>query len=305
MEPSVLIIGSPRCATSWMYRVLKEHPQVQVPIGKKETNFFYTNSVMKTMGIDGYHNLFTPNEQEAQTVKVAVESCPQYVKLDSGMIERLNRLYPDLRIILSIREPISRTWSYCSHLRKTQLKSDQIFKDEAELNRLLPSILRFIERSRVWHCNEYPSIINRWQPIFKDRFHLIVFDDLKTDETAFLNNFTDRVGVDRAASPDQEMRRSSTPDNVSMPDLFGYYLARQSIETTRKLNAMLDGRVSHWVEKAESFLAKETPQFKRTYQLNHHLWSAPERIGYKIYNTFRKADRRRAMDKILAQQGKA
>ncbi|MEM8737532.1 MAG: sulfotransferase [Planctomycetota bacterium] len=296
MEPSLLIIGSPRCGTTWMYRTLQQHPDVLVPLDK-ETDFFYHHKWMQKLGLKGYHALFVDaqgNPPADPAGKVAVESCPQYCKLDRGMIQKLHTLYPEIRIMQSIREPVSRTWSLVSRMR-----IDRPITDEAELKRQLPAILRHVEKARVWRCNDYAAIIDRWQPVFGNRFKFIVFDDLKKDADAFRSDFLGFVGVDPAWTPPVDQHKSATDRNIQMPELFAWYVATQSIEMVRRLNEKFDGRVDGWVEKLEGYLGQTTPTRRLMRWVNQHLLTVPERVAYSFYAGHRVRARNRVMADMI------
>ena len=70
MLPKFLAIGSPRSATSWLYSILKEHPEIYLNPDQKEINFFSTEIFREDVrrfnksaevAANGTHEGFTPS----------------------------------------------------------------------------------------------------------------------------------------------------------------------------------------------------------------------------------------------------
>jgi len=89
-------IGPGRCATSWLYAALLEHPEV-VTSKSKETNFFNCNY---NKGVDYYISLF-PSQG-----KIFGEISNLYFS-NPNVAARIYDFNPDTKIIINLREPFS------------------------------------------------------------------------------------------------------------------------------------------------------------------------------------------------------
>lgn len=99
--PNFLGIGVQRAATTWLHKCLQAHPEVYLP-EEKELHFFswkYEN------GIDWYADHFAA----AGEATAIGEITPNY--LHEAPLQRIHDLLPDARILIILREPLSRAFS--------------------------------------------------------------------------------------------------------------------------------------------------------------------------------------------------
>src|SRR5438067_1247995 len=106
--PTFLGIGSMRCGSTWLYEVLKCHPDIRVS-DRKEMHFFFMREMLQH-DLDWYNAHFEP-ENGGEPKPVRGEISPVYARLKAWQVNRIAKLLPDLRIILTLRHPIERAWS--------------------------------------------------------------------------------------------------------------------------------------------------------------------------------------------------
>ena len=115
--PSFLIIGAERAGTTSLYRYLGRHPQVMtVTLRRKGAHYFDTNF---GKGIRWYRSHFptewTVHRRARHVGRVVTgEACPYYV-FHPLVSERVRSLLPDARLILMLRDPVSRAYSQFRH----------------------------------------------------------------------------------------------------------------------------------------------------------------------------------------------
>ena len=102
---------------------------------------------------------------------------------DEG-IEHVLRLSPDVRIILSLRDPIERSWS---HIRMTAKARGLAQAEDFE---------RFARQADQLQRGNYPAIIARWRKFIpEDRFLVVFMDDIVGDPIAVLMRVCAFLGV--------------------------------------------------------------------------------------------------------------
>lgn len=100
--PNFLVIGGMRCATGWIRQCLTEHPDVYMP--KYETHFFDRGY---EKGLSWWLNFFNDwNGQRAIGEKTA-----SYLH-DNSVADRVSELYPNMKFICCIRDPVERMYSH-------------------------------------------------------------------------------------------------------------------------------------------------------------------------------------------------
>jgi len=104
--PDFLIVGAQRCGTSSLYRYLGQHPSI-TPSIRKEVEYF---SIRYSEGVDWYKSHFPVRRGRCLTF----EATPDYL-LHPLAARRAAELIPDARIIVMLRDPVSRAFSQYLH----------------------------------------------------------------------------------------------------------------------------------------------------------------------------------------------
>ena len=180
MKPTFIGIGAQKCASTWLHRVLREHPQVGLP-EEKEIDFF---SYRFDHGYQWYEERFRGCEG-----KVAVgEISPSYF-CEPAVPERLHRYLPSARIVVSLRDPVTRALSNHRHevrLGRTGL-ADHSFEAGLANNPM------YIEQGR------YATHMQRWLRFFPPEQILVLFmEDIEQDPGAVAQTVYDFLGVEWA-----------------------------------------------------------------------------------------------------------
>jgi sulfotransferase family protein len=117
--PDFLIIGAERAGTTSLYRYLAQHPQVMgVTLHRKGAHYFDTNF---DKSVRWYRSHF-PSRLAARgralrtgTERVVTgEACPYYV-FHPLVPERVRALLPEVRLIVMLRDPVTRAYSHYLH----------------------------------------------------------------------------------------------------------------------------------------------------------------------------------------------
>ncbi len=101
--PDFMSIGSGQAGSTWLYRNFQHHPGIFMADGK-ETHYF--SRLFECVSLHFYSSLFA----EAGT-RICGEMTPNYTLLVPERIGFIHRLMPDLRLILTVRNPVERAWS--------------------------------------------------------------------------------------------------------------------------------------------------------------------------------------------------
>jgi hypothetical protein len=180
---------------------------------------------------------------------VSGEITPGYMLLPRPVVEDVRRLNPDMKIILLLRNPVSRAWSLVrQHLgKRTQNASDE-------------TILRLADADWIVKRGDYVNAINTWRGVFGEKQVFIgFFDDLIAAPRDLLRSILNFLEVD---SGDERIPKNlervvnagakrELPANL-LPHLYATYL-----DQLRELEKMLGGPVAKWRAKAEEAVARE------------------------------------------------
>lgn len=168
MKLTFIGIGAQKCASSWLYDILADHPEAALS-KKKELDFF---SYRYEQGYGWYERQF-PNKPSARAVG---EISPSYFN-EASVPERARLYSPDLRILLSLRDPVERALSQHRHLIRIGLLPGPDYRFESALADN-PS---YIDQGR------YATHLSRWLASFPENQVLVVLmEDIRKspEETA-------------------------------------------------------------------------------------------------------------------------
>lgn len=180
MKPTFIGIGAQKCASSWLYDILADHPEAALS-EKKELDFF---SYHYENGYAWYEQQF-PEKPDA---KVVGEISPSYFN-EASVPERAKLYSPDLRILLSLRDPVERALSQHRHLVRigTVIGPDYRFETALDDN---PS---YIEQGR------FATHLSRWLASFPvSQLHVVLMEDIRKNPEETARKVYEFLGV----SPD-------------------------------------------------------------------------------------------------------
>lgn len=116
MLPSFLVIGGQRCGTTSIFKALSAHPQVMRPPVEKGTDYY---TLWYERGPDWYRGHFPmQGVSRLRTSRagdpVAFEACTYYL-FHPLAIERIARDFPDMKLVVMLRDPVERAYSAYKH----------------------------------------------------------------------------------------------------------------------------------------------------------------------------------------------
>lgn len=132
-KPDFVGIGAPRTGTTWLFEMLKSHPEIQIP-SKKALNFFNEHF---DRGESWYFEQFDSFKE-----KVVGEISPLYFG-HSHLAERLFNSVPQTKLILIVREPVERLKSHVKLINTLREKNASVEERVKELPLLLEHGLYF------------------------------------------------------------------------------------------------------------------------------------------------------------------
>lgn len=197
-HPTFLVIGAQKCGTTWLAKMVSQHPEVSVA-KKKELHFF--NKVYNyEKGLEWYEDQFNAST----STKAIGEFTPNYfwtsedekeISEDSGtrdIPKLVHDAYPDLQLIVCIRNPVDRAISaYYHHIRNGRIKPNQSIIDAAGCY-------------GIESMGYYDVHLSNWMKYFSfEKFLFIVYEDDIKDEKKeeTLKKVFKHIGVNEKFQP--------------------------------------------------------------------------------------------------------
>lgn len=185
--PTFILIGPGRAGTTWLYEVLRSHPQVFMARGTKET-FFFDREFHR--GIEWYQKFF-----EGSTGACAIGEATNTYIYNPWVPQRIKSIIPDVRLLTCLRNPLERIQSVYFY-RKRAGTLNCSFEDALDNH---PDLLL---------DNLYWTLISHFLDYFDQRqLFLFFYDDLQADSIRFIKTVYSAIGVDDEYVPNVVAQR--------------------------------------------------------------------------------------------------
>jgi hypothetical protein len=211
--PDFVIIGAKRGGSTSLYRYVLEHPSIQPifpgVIHLKGVHYYDTNY---GRGLRWYRSHFPLQAGGRHLARPGIrpaisgEASPYYL-FHPLAAERLARDFPDVRIIVVLRDPVERAYSHFkerTHHGGETLDFEQAL--DAEEGRLLGEAERIVaepgyrsaehENHSYLAQGRYLDMLPRWFGLFgRDQFHIAVSEDFYADPERHVNEVWKFLGL--------------------------------------------------------------------------------------------------------------
>jgi hypothetical protein len=178
--PNFLIIGAPRCGTTWLFKCLRQHPDVYMP-DLKQLHFFDVNF---NKSLNFYAKYF--HEADCKRYKAVGEATASYF-YRKGVPERIYHSIPGVRLVVIVRNPVERVVSRIKNIQSSHPENIKI------------SVLEKIElKSEIIYEGLYYKHIMRYLKYFrKDQIIILNYHDIENRPRYLLNKVCDFLKIDK------------------------------------------------------------------------------------------------------------
>jgi len=156
----------------------------------------------------------------------------------------------------------------------------------------LVEFLRQLERPRSRLSSDYSRTIRIWSKAFgKNALHVDLFDGLRDDPEGYVNGVLRHIGAATPWTPPAKFlnkkffaTKSLVDHEREIPELVRWYIADQLLEPTERLNELLEGRISTWVDEMRRIRGRTRLSWRILRELNRTILSVPEGLAYEAYH---------------------
>jgi Sulfotransferase family len=272
MGPDFLVIGAQRAGTTWLHRVLRQHPALWLP-PVKELHYFDRLETRRTIldpkerrrvGLkrllsldpwlvsywlsarsdDWYARLF--RDAKAKGL-VAGEITPAYATLDETVLRRIKRLNDNIKLIFVMRDPVERAWSAVNNAAK---------KGAADASSVELSIKRARESGAAAR-SAYADTIRRLEAVFPaSQIHYCFFEDLRDRPEALTSDLFSFLGVEPVPPTPVQLPQAVNvaAGSKPIPPEFSRTMARDYLPMVGDLCRRFEGPPHRWRARYEMLL---------------------------------------------------
>jgi hypothetical protein len=267
--PDFLVIGAQRAGTTWLHRVLSQHPALWLP-PVKELHYFDKLDIERTilspkerrrLGLkrlasldpwlisfwfrarsdEWYASLFRGAQARGL---IAGEITPAYATLDETVLRRIKRMNDKIKLIFVMRDPVDRAWSAVNNAAKKGVDASTVEKS--------------IERAREWGTvarSAYADTIRRLEAVFPaSQVHYCFFDDLRDQPEALTSDLLSFLGVEQLLLQLPQAVNVAA-GSKAVPHEFSREMARDYLTMVQQLCRRFQGPPHKWRARYENLLS--------------------------------------------------
>lgn len=177
--PTFLCIGAMKSATTWLYEILKKHPEIYLNPLIKEINFFNRHY---NRGIKWYERFFLTKEKSIQ-YKAIGEISPMYF-IDEYAPIRIQETLSDPNFIVVLRNPVDRAFSH--YIYRKSKRNDCYSLEQV-----------MCEDTNIFNHGLYAFHLKNWLKVFpKNKFLILIFEEFTKNPLIVLLKISKFLAVD-------------------------------------------------------------------------------------------------------------
>lgn len=221
--PNFLYLGPDKSGSSWLFEVLRNHPDCFVPACKDV--YYFDEHYDK--GLDWYLDFF----RDARPGVPAMGELSHSYLFSMEAADRIRKDLPGVKLMARLRQPVERCYSHYLYL----VSSGLVTSSFAETIDNRPGLTR-----SSYYAKSVEGYLERFGA---ERFKVLFFDDLKKDPRHYASQVYDFLGLsfNEAFDYDKKVREARAARNVYLARL-----AKHGALMARKLGLVnLVGVVKH------------------------------------------------------------
>lgn len=237
--PNLLVVGVPKAGTSSLYAYLAQHPDI-CPADEKEVGYFNHFNPRRHTGpippLDTYRSHFSDWQDE----RYAFEATPTYSYGGRPVIEAVREVLGRPRIVLVLREPVSRLYSaytfqrqlgHLSHLPTFEAYLAACRSRARDGSDLVPR-----DHLHGLYIGYYGDYVPLWLDAFGPDLRVLFTDDLHRDPVGVMAELFGWLGVDDQVADSTDLSpRNQTTHPRSLATAHAAYTLKRALERRGRL----------------------------------------------------------------------
>jgi hypothetical protein len=257
--PDFFVVGATRAGTTYLHHLLDNHPEVFMP-KNKELHYFNHDGRYKK-NLHGYLPLFNGYKGE----RVVGEATPLYCEKgtyydpqgnihffrEETSIKRIKRHFPDAKLIVSLRDPLSR-------IRSLHTKNFYQKKIETTLSEEIQRELDGTSRLHLLYRNRYDIHLEEIFKYFpRESVYIMVFEEWIKEANTALNHLSGFLGITQLEQWPEMPEKKNTAEEYKKID--GNKITSATFEMSRNLEKLIFEELKPSRQYVEKLIGRELP----------------------------------------------
>lgn len=227
-----IIIGCQKAGTTMLKHNLTKINQISMP--KQEIHFFNNNY---EKGILWYENKFSKRNDNKHVIYG--EKTPNYIT-DIEYLRRIYKHYPNVKLIISMRNPIFRALSHWNHFNQIYPKS---LKWGWVYNNTITDSIKN-NKSILSNGEYYKQLLDVYNIFPKEQVHIIINEQLRNDTHNEFNNLCKFLNITNTLTDYSNVHERKYQHEVNVSEI--KYLIEYYQKQLENLYDLLGYRIPEW-----------------------------------------------------------
>lgn len=194
-----MIAGVSKAGTTSLFHYLGQHPDIGTADLKELRYFTPLRYGLPLEPLDGY----TAHFAGCVDRRYALEATPGYFYGGAALAQGLTETCPDVRVVVSLRSPVDRCWSWFGFVKsRLRIPREMGFDEYVDRCRRLHElgVDDTVENQPYWGLGGgcYARWWDAWHDALGDRLKVVLFEDLVADPEAVVESLCRWLGLDTA-----------------------------------------------------------------------------------------------------------
>jgi hypothetical protein len=224
--PNLVLPGPGRAGTTSLFWYLAQHPEI-CHSSIKETLYFTSLSETE----EGASGRLPPASEYREYFhryagqRYLMEASPRYFQGGRRLVSALTSMLPDVSVLVTLRDPVSRTWSMYRYARSHGfIPAEQTFDEYVDRCEALfrSGELQSAVNRPYWstRASRYADHLPPWlEHLPLARVHVVFFEDMVADVPGTLERLCDWLEIDSGHVGDWDLSVRNTSGDVRSPAL--------------------------------------------------------------------------------------
>lgn len=246
--PNFFLVGAAKAGTTSLWQYLSDHPEIYMSQSAKEPHYFLWANEETEFDYGDWRRVSKPYHNNWDAYLKLFDGAQEPVVGEASVFylphvtapDKIKARCPDAKILISLRNPVQRAFSWYNFNRMRHEESAETFMEALKM-----------EQARVqpYYAAQYIGLglyaeqVKRYYDTFgKDQVHLVLFDDLVTDTASVCRDIFRFLNVDESVEIQSE--RTHNPTVARHPILDRVFKLKAHDGVTGRMARQLHGALA-------------------------------------------------------------
>ncbi len=254
--PNLLVVGVPKAGTGSLFAYLTQHPEI-CGSDEKEVGYFNYFNPLRHSGEPPPIETYAEHFAHCGPQRYRFEATPTYSYGGTPVIQAIQRVLPQPKVILALRDPVDRLWSAYTFQRElgnlTHLKTFEEYVAVCERTRREAADLVPRDHLHGLYIGFYSNYVGHWLDAFGADLRIVFTEQLAADPAPVMAAVFGWLGIDTDVLPQLDLARRNKTNYARSTRIAGVaYAVKRSADRRNLLPPAVRDRLRRVYQRVNS-----------------------------------------------------